>query len=283
MTHSGLTHFVLIHALIAGLISLGVPSRSMAATVDSAPRAASWSSAVEFVTGATPAPSEQLAPLGPEGSGRLVPIVSIEVPEPWMAPATETLLNSLDPALSGSLRVEVVMSAVAVAVLDKGGAPIGYGVGLQSDVTVSLSVDEPSTHFTSAFQLASHAASAMDAVAGAMDLSQAIAVAPTPADDHGSIYYSACVAACLKSAHDRAWRTFLWCLDIAMVAEGVIASGCVLGCLLAGPGWLVCVKACLATLAASLQLPIAMFVGSCFASYVARMTLAIGVCAWRCW
>lgn len=278
----GLARFVLVYALIVGLISLGVPNSARGAVPEESAHPAPPVAIVDRVAEITLLPIAQVAVQPDRRYSIIIEVQSLDMPTPWVAVPTEVSLETIDPSATGILRVEVTVNIVAVAFADEAGSNLRYGFGLTSDVFLGVQGQGLARHHGSAFELISETATPEAAVARAHELQARLAATNPPAPGTAPSYYSNCVSMCLGNAHAQFWGLFMSCLGVAGTVEAVIAGSCALGCILTGPGWVACVTSCLGTIGLALQIPIAVLLGACLATYLAAMTVAVGVCTIGC-
>lgn len=199
------------------------------------------------------------------------------IPANWSEPDIEVNIPATASSLAGTLATSVSIAVVAVMFIDAFGQSVRFGYGLQSNVAITLDCGGAQTFASSAFQMAAETSSASLALEGAESLNTMLAQTASPTSATSG-YYLDCVGFCYANAHARFWDMFMGCLEVAAVSEGVIIGGCALGCILTGPGWLACVLACVEVL----TVPILMLIGTCLASYIAAMLVAIPLCTIGC-
>jgi len=199
------------------------------------------------------------------------------IPANWSEPDIEVNIPATASSLAGTLATSVSIAVVAVMFIDAFGQSVRFGYGLQSNVAITLDYGEAQTFGSSAFQMAAETSSASLALEGAESLNTMLAQTASPTSATSG-YYLDCVGFCCANAHARFWDMFMRCLEVAAVSEGVIIGGCALGCILTGPGWLACVLACVEVL----TVPILMLIGTCLATYIAAMLVAIPLCTIGC-
>lgn len=278
----GLARFVLVYALIVGLISLGVPDGARGAVPEESLPPAPPVAVVDRVAETMLLPVAQVAVQPERRYSIIIELQWLDMPTQWMAVPTEVSLATIDPAATGILRVEVTVNISAVVFADEVGGDLRYGFGLTSDASLGLQGQDSVRHHGSAFKLISETATPEAAVTRAHELRAALAATNPPALGTAPSYYSNCVSMCLGNSHAQFWDLFMSCLGVAGTVEAVIAGSCALGCILTGPGWIACVTSCLGTIGLALQIPIAVLLGACLATYLAAMTVAVGVCTIGC-
>lgn len=287
------SRFVLVHALIAGLLSLAFPSFSRGSPMPApAPSASPVATPSEWWHGdSTVDPSfptstvtshEAAAPQPASDEVTLV-LWSGPVPERWQPAGASLSLASIHPGERGDLRISSTLQVAAVAIINPERAGFRFGYGLQSEVSIDLSSDAPQVHKSTEFMLVDETPSASAAIAAADALLLKMAVdAASLRTAWTQSAFSTCFKTCVALAHGPAFTALLICIGAATFAEAAVVAACALACLLTGPGWVACVAACLATVATATGIALATVLGACFAAYVARMNLALALCAIGC-
>jgi hypothetical protein len=137
-----------------------------------------------------------------------------------------------------------------------------------------------------AFKLIAETPSSSTAIEGAEGVWSRLAQTSPPAPSAGGAgfpYYSTCVSLCLQNAHAQWWAILLECGTMIGVTDIAVASACVLACRLAGTAaFYPCVIGCFAGIGEPVAVLSIMAFVSCLASYVAAMTVAVGVCSIGC-
>ncbi len=223
-------------------------------------------------------PKEQIACPPNQTFAGIIVLSSALVHPCWSEPDAECVLPpSITPPIACTVTTHTAVAVVAVMFVDACGQSVRFGYGLRSEIEVSLSAPAPHCFRSSAFQLAEETASAGSALAGAewlnSRLEQAAAVR-VPSTG----YYGDCLSECLANSHAILWDLFMRCAEAAGVIGALTGGACALACVLTGPGWAVCVAACVAVLGA----PTLMLLGTCLATYIAGMTVAVPMCTIGC-
>ncbi len=200
-----------------------------------------------------------------------------ELPSGWVQTDAVIEVRSTPESPAETFVLRNSTSVMAVVFFDGVSQALRFGVGIQSDVEISVQEDEARTFKASAFNLVTEVGSASLALEKANEMTEFF-VQAVPPTGVGPNYYAMCVDTCLRNSYDSAFKGLMGCLGVVTGIGTAAVSACVYVCVYAGPGAPACIAACLEPI----LIPETILTAACVAGFIAVVTASLAACSLGC-